>query len=763
MFGRIVDMVVRPFQPQGVAPDLVEVFAPYRQLPYAMLLLSGGNLDCATHSLMGWDPFVVLRSKGSTIHLSRGTESSTWEGNPFEALDDLLGALEISGPSPLAPFAAGGLGFLAYDLKNHLERLPATARDDLGLPEMVFAFPMRLVVHDRRFGRFWSVEIIWEDSRGRVLESSSGLSPSAPQEPEEFRVGRLQSNFAREAYLEAVSRIKEYIRNGDVYQVNLSQRFSFPLAGDPYALFRRLFALNPAPFYAYLNCRDFVIFSTSMERFLLRREEYLETRPIKGTRPRGRTPEEDEVQRRELMESLKDDAELSMIVDLLRNDLGKVCRGRTVRVKEHKRLEAYQNVYHLVSIVTGELKDGTSHGDILRATFPGGSITGCPKIRAMEIIDELEPQVRHVYTGAIGYLGLHRNLDLNVAIRTAIVANGWGHFSVGGGVVFDSDEAAEYEETLHKGRTLFRLIEGENLAPEGAGGGSLLSPQKWVRYMEKTAFVWINEEMLPLSQARVSVEDRGFLYGDGFFETLRVEDGHPLFLDEHLERLQTSAREFRISLPMGLPWQERLDQLLTANGLKQGMAAVKILVTRGEAAGLGLPESLSPTLVIWARPYQPPSLEEYASGWPVAIFPERRTTFLGRHKSLNYLFYLAARQYALDQGAREALILEADGLVSEGSATSLIFAQNGRFLTPAAASALPGVTVAVLARALKRQGKKLEQVPTPLSRVQEADGLWLANSLMGIMPVSSLEGKPVPVMVELTSFLKECLAQEARS
>jgi para-aminobenzoate synthetase component 1 len=156
-------------------------------------------------------------------------------------------------------------------------------------------------------------------------------------------------------------------------------------------------------------------------------------------------------------------------VDLLRNDLGKVCRARTVEVKEHKRLEAYQNVYHLVSIVTGFLREGASHGDILRATFPGGSITGCPKIRAIEIIDELEPHVRHVYTGAIGYLGLHRNMDLNVAIRTAIVADGWGHFSVGGGVVYDSDEEAEYEETLHKGRTLFRLIEGENLTAGGAG------------------------------------------------------------------------------------------------------------------------------------------------------------------------------------------------------------------------------------------------------------------------------------------------------
>jgi branched-chain amino acid aminotransferase/para-aminobenzoate synthetase component 1 len=280
--------------------------------------------------------------------------------------------------------------------------------------------------------------------------------------------------------------------------------------------------------------------------------------------------------------------------------------------------------------------------------------------------------------------------------------------------------------------------------------------------MEKPMFVWINEKLLPLSKAWVSVEDRGFLYGDGFFETLRVEDGQPLFLDEHLERLQASAREFRINFPVGVPWHVRLDQLLAANGLQQGTAAVKILLSRGEVTGLGLPESSSPTLVIWARPYQPPRLEEYAAGWPVVIFPERRTTFIGRHKSLNYLFYLAARQYALDQGAREALILETDGLASEGAATSLILAQKERFLTPAAASALPGVTVQVLARALKRQGRILEQAPLRLSQIQEADGLWLANSLLGVMPVSSLEGKSVPLMAETTSFLQECLAPEAR-
>ena len=278
--------------------------------------------------------------------------------------------------------------------------------------------------------------------------------------------------------------------------------------------------------------------------------------------------------------------------------------------------------------------------------------------------------------------------------------------------------------------------------------------------MQEQAFVWLNDGLVPLSKARVSVEDRGFLYGDGFFETLRVEDGRPLFLEEHLQRLGTSARAFKISFPEGIPWEAHLAQLLEANDLSQGVAAIKILLTRGRVEGLGLPEVSPPTLVMWARGYTPPSPDEYAAGWPVVIFPERRTTFIGGHKSLNYLFYLAARQYALDQGAREALVLEADGLVSEGAATSLVVARDDRYLTPSAASALPGVTVAVLGQALQHQGKNLEWVPLHLPDLKEADGLWLANSLMGLMPVSSLDGRPLPLSPETSRFLVDCLAAE---
>jgi len=270
-------------------------------------------------------------------------------------------------------------------------------------------------------------------------------------------------------------------------------------------------------------------------------------------------------------------------------------------------------------------------------------------------------------------------------------------------------------------------------------------------------FVWLNDKLIPLDQARVSVNDRGFLYGDGLFESLSADMGRVHFLTEHLERLEASARAFRLPFPENTPWQERLAQLLAANGLISGPARVKILLTRGVAPGLGLPQECRLTLVIYAQPYTPPSREAYAAGWPVVVFPEGRSTFVGRHKSLNYLFYLAARQFALDQGAKEALILEAGGLVSEGAATSLIYLYQGHYYLPASASALPGVTVSVLGRGLAARGLTLETRPTTVAQLKASEGLWLANSLMGLMPVAAVDGAPVPVSAA-TAFLQEVLA-----
>jgi len=420
------------------------------------VLLSGGGLDCSRYSIACGDPFLILRAKGRNYEVI--TPKGCWrgEGDPISLVDDLLTHLEPDFPLATPPFMGGAVGYFAYELKNTIEKLPQSASDDLLLPDLFLFFPRDILIYDRAKGTINRILLAYGEEENAFDIPLSEQGDSKPDTP--LEAGELRSNFTHQEYLEAVRHIRRYIREGDVYQVNLSQRFSFPFRGDPWRLWIELFRRNPAPFYAFVNGGDHQILSTSMERFLFRQDDYIETRPIKGTRRRGRTKEEDKRLKKELLKDPKEDAELSMIVDLLRNDLGRVCAPKTIRVAEHKRVEEYQNVFHLISIITGKLRPGITYGDILRATFPGGSITGCPKIRAMEIIDELEPNVRHVYTGCIGYLGWHKNMDLNIGIRTGILHKGLFHFAVGGGVVYDSDEEAEYQETLHKGQTLFDLI-----------------------------------------------------------------------------------------------------------------------------------------------------------------------------------------------------------------------------------------------------------------------------------------------------------------
>jgi para-aminobenzoate synthetase component I len=432
--------------------------ARHAKRPYSAVLLSGGTLDCSRYSIAAADPFLVFRSKGRDCMVQTSQGVSRFSDDPLAVLDHLCDSFKPDSALPIAPFSGGAVGYLSYDLKNQIEQLPQHAQDNTNLPDILMFWPSTLFIQDRADQTL--VRVCLDAGQDSILTDPE-ITRSWPQPcaPDPHNLLGLKSTFTREEYLDAVEKVRTYIRNGDVYQVNLSQRFEFPFDGDPFGLWTSLFQVNPAPFYAYLQAGDHQVLSTSMERFLYRRGPYVETRPIKGTRKRGETEAEDRALRQELIGSPKDDAELSMIVDLLRNDLGRVCEPRSVRVAEHKRLEAYQNVYHLVSTVTGTLGPNVSHADLIRATFPGGSITGCPKIRAMEIIDEIEPIMRHVYTGSIGYLGWHDNLDLNIAIRTAVVHQRRCMFSVGGGIVYDSDPADEYEETLHKGRTFLKWYE----------------------------------------------------------------------------------------------------------------------------------------------------------------------------------------------------------------------------------------------------------------------------------------------------------------
>jgi branched-chain amino acid aminotransferase len=271
--------------------------------------------------------------------------------------------------------------------------------------------------------------------------------------------------------------------------------------------------------------------------------------------------------------------------------------------------------------------------------------------------------------------------------------------------------------------------------------------------------VFVNGQFLPASQATVSVQDRGLLYGDGLFETFRAEAGRPLWLQKHLERLVQSAAVINLAPPADFPWETKIRELLQRNGLECGLAAVKILITRGEIATLGLPETDQPTVIIYARGYDPPPVEEYRRGWPVVSFPERRTTFLSRHKSLNYLFCLAARQYAVDRGGREALILEADGSISEGSTTGIVWQEHDSYYTPLSNSALASVTVAVLREALSHTSIILTAKSVTVDRLALAQGVWLANSLIGLLPAATLDGLALVVSNE-TERLNELLWSE---
>lgn len=452
---------VREFSRTLTSAALVDAF---ERLPQPAILDSSLLIEgVGRYSIFGAEPFATLRAKGRVIHLTEGGQTRRFTGNPFAALRRLLTRYAVPAAGDV-PFTAGAIGYLGYDLAHEIERLPTRARDDLKLPDLAVACYDPLIVHDSLERRTFVVgaglnpkterespEAITDDVH-RLLEGE-GQPPPAP--PDRSPTGpAVEATLSREAYLSAVRRIHEYITAGDVYQVNFAQRFAFAGAPGAFPLFRTLRERYPSPFGALLDFGDFAVVSSSPERFLKLDGRHVETRPIKGTRPRGKNATDDERLAKDLLHSPKDNAELAMIVDLERNDLGRVCTYGSVRVTSARELEVHPTVLHLVATVDGELAPRKDAVDLLAASFPGGSVTGAPKIRAMEIIDELEPVSRGVYTGALGFFGFQGRMDLSVAIRIAVVKDRSAWVWVGGGIVADSDPVSEYDETLAKGRAL---------------------------------------------------------------------------------------------------------------------------------------------------------------------------------------------------------------------------------------------------------------------------------------------------------------------
>lgn len=424
------------------------------------------------YSFLGWDPFLVLKTKGFQATIEEADKGKiTVLDNPWNVIRQLLVRYQqsLSQPHPL-PFIGGVVGYLAYDLGRYIERLPQWAQDDLPFPETYLAFYATVVGIDHQEEKVYvathglpaSGSAAHKLAFTRLKEVEERLLKIRPLPALNTRKNNKREDifslFTRETYCRAVERARDYIAAGDIFEVNLSQRFETKLTFHPWKLYLRLRKYNPAPFAAYLPLEEGIIVSSSPERFLRVSKGQVETRPIKGTRPRGRTPAEDQALRKELWESEKDRAELVMIIDLERNDLGRVCEVGSVKVPELFVLEEYATVFHLVSTITGALRKDKDMVDLWRATFPGGSITGAPKIRAMEIIEELEPVRRSAYTGSLGYIGFDGEADWNILIRTFLLTGDRAYFQTGGAVTSDSDPQREYQETLDKAYGLLKAL-----------------------------------------------------------------------------------------------------------------------------------------------------------------------------------------------------------------------------------------------------------------------------------------------------------------
>lgn len=388
------------------------------------------------------------------------------KGNPLDKLKEKLDRYKVENNTEI-PFIGGAVGYLSYDIGNYIEKLPRTAIDDTDVYDLYFGFYNFVIVVDHLLNKtFIATPGIDEEIESNILKEIEMKILNANKKDLEFDKNenidevKLSSNFKKSEYINAIEKVRDYIKQGDIYQANLTQRFSGKTNLSSYQLYKRLRDVSKAPFAAFLNFENYQVLSNSPERFIKCIDNTIEARPIKGTRPRGKTVEEDIRLQEELRNSEKDKAELLMIVDLERNDLGKVSKIGTVKVPELFVIEPYANVSHLVSTVTGKLKDSLSSTDIIKATFPGGSITGAPKIRAMEIIDELEPTQRNVYTGSVGYIGFNGDMDFNIAIRTLIKKDENIFFQVGGGITWDSNPEEEYQETLDKAKSIMKAVRG---------------------------------------------------------------------------------------------------------------------------------------------------------------------------------------------------------------------------------------------------------------------------------------------------------------
>ncbi|MBR5329703.1 MAG: aminodeoxychorismate synthase component I [Firmicutes bacterium] len=432
---------------QFISP--IKVYNALHNFAYCAILDSSLRSENGRYSMVGVNPYCILKEENGIAYANDKPLSRPFE----EELAAILREHHEKNNTHL-PLIAGGIGYFSYDYGCKFEQISISNPPSTHIPDALFVFYDNFILFDlEKKEMYFTAKSIFEPGADSIARLEYMLKePRILREPATVPTGDIRFDFTKEDYLNAVTAVIEHIREGDVYIANLTQQMTIQTDLAPYDLFRRIRESNPSPFGGYFNYGDFHIVSASPERFMKITDSVIETKPIKGTRKRGHTPTEDQALRKELELSEKDHSELLMIVDLERNDLNRICEPGSVKVTKHFDIETYATVFHLVSTVTGKLRPNIAYDAILKAVFPGGSITGAPKIEAMHVINELEHSARGLYTGSIGYISFDGNCDWNIVIRTAVHQNGTYHIGIGGGITCESDPTEEYKESLQKAK-----------------------------------------------------------------------------------------------------------------------------------------------------------------------------------------------------------------------------------------------------------------------------------------------------------------------
>ena len=437
-----------------------DIFEQYKNDNMAIFLDSSLENQLGRYSIIGLCPYLILKEIDGIFYENDMPKNTTFE----QAMQKYLEQYKENNPTDL-PLVSGALGYLSYDYGRKFEHIHSRHPKKLHIPDAMFVFYDFLIIEDK------AARVLYITARGETEDTNDAIQRLKKEirecKPCEFppkhnSLARFTPNFTKEEYKSAINRMISYIVEGDIYIANMTQQLIVNSKKDPYDVFRYLRTHNPSPFGGFFQCGDFQIISASPERFLQIKKDKIETRPIKGTRKRGETKQEDALLKEELKNSSKDRSELLMIVDLERNDLNHICKPGSVKVTRNFEVESYSTVFHLVTTIIGILKPHLKISNLLKSTFPGGSITGTPKIRAMEIIDELEHDRRNLYTGSLGYFSFNGYCDFNIIIRSAVHLNNVFYIGVGGGITCESDPEFEYEETLQKAKALLEAMWEEN-------------------------------------------------------------------------------------------------------------------------------------------------------------------------------------------------------------------------------------------------------------------------------------------------------------